>query len=79
MSCRELKQNKRVLEETLQQARDLCKKINHLLPEMNLPFSNQERIQIVQAMQLARGAWYKCPNGECRQYFKVFTLRKKMA
>ncbi|XP_062302008.1 NFX1-type zinc finger-containing protein 1, partial [Osmerus eperlanus] len=39
------------------------KELDKTLPRTGLGLSDQERKMVVSAMQLAKGHWYKCPNG----------------
>ena len=40
------------------------KNVEKLVPRSGLGISDQERVQIVKAMGLAQGHWYKCPKGK---------------
>ena len=50
------------------------KKLSTELFVPGLGITNEEKIQIVQAIGLRQGHWYKCPNGETRDKHLCFFI-----
>lgn len=44
--------------------RKVIDKLKELVPLSGLDISEEERLEILNAMQLQKGHWYKCPNGK---------------
>ena len=44
--------------------RTLLKQLEKLVPRTGLGVSEAERVMILQAMQLTKGHWFKCPKGK---------------
>ena len=61
----QLSRSGRVSVTEIDACRDLCAELKRVVPQTQIALSCEEKRQIVAAMQLARGAWYKCPKGDC--------------
>ena len=59
-----MSQYRAATDEDLVQGRQLCKQLKAVVPQSNLALTCEEKAEIVKAMGLARGAWYKCPKGD---------------
>ncbi|XP_074653872.1 NFX1-type zinc finger-containing protein 1-like [Tubulanus polymorphus] len=55
--------NRRITEQEETDIETFLKKLKKAIPNSGLGISEAERVQIVQAIGLARGHWYACPNG----------------
>lgn len=58
-----LTDNKKFSENRQKFVRKFLKQIEKLVPGTGLGITEKERLQIVKAMDLSKGHWYKCPNG----------------
>jgi len=54
---------KKLTQELENACRDILKKVEKELPSGGLGIRNEERLQIVSAMGLSKGHWFKCPKG----------------
>ncbi|CAL1528885.1 unnamed protein product [Lymnaea stagnalis] len=53
----------KISKQLMDECRELCEELNKLVPESHIALTNQERMEIVKAVNVSQGAWYKCPNG----------------
>ena len=53
-------------------SRDIFKKVED--ESGGLGISDQERVQIVQAMELTKGHWFKCPKGKTKYTYDINKL-----
>lgn len=58
-----LQSSKPYNEELKQKCEDDLKIVEKSLPDGSLGISKEEKVEIVQAMQLKQGHWFKCPEG----------------
>ncbi|XP_059152113.1 NFX1-type zinc finger-containing protein 1-like [Physella acuta] len=59
----ELSKFGRAKKQVLAESKVLCEELIKLVPDTHLALTHEQRMEIIRAVNVSRGAWYTCPNG----------------
>ncbi|CAG5118745.1 unnamed protein product [Candidula unifasciata] len=59
----QLSAHKRADPAAVKEAKTLCDKLKEIIPDTHIALTAAEKLEIVRAVNVSRGAWYKCRNG----------------
>ncbi|BFZ14774.1 hypothetical protein BsWGS_17813 [Bradybaena similaris] len=62
-TIKELSAYKRANRQAVQEAKAFCEELQVLIPDTHIALTAAEKYEIVRAVNVSKGAWYKCRNG----------------